>query len=204
MNLKKLSELEEKIGYVFENKELLQTAIVHKSYANDEKIESNERLEFLGDAILEFVMTKYLYLKLPKEQEGKLTKIRSYVVCEDGLFEVADKLNFEKYIHLGKSQSVPAKPLLADMVESIIAAIYLDGGIEKAEEFALENLKERINHATKAKYLEDFKTILQEKVQAQGIKDIKYETIKEIGPDHEKEFHVSLLVNRKSSRNWSR
>ncbi|MBB1522967.1 MAG: ribonuclease III [Clostridiales bacterium] len=193
--LNNLKELEQKIGYTFKDKNLINTATIHKSYANDMMVESNERLEFLGDSILEFVMTNHLYKILPHRNEGELTKIRSFIVCEDGLFGVADKLDFKKFLKLGKSQNKAAKPLLADMVEAMIAAIFLDGGMEEASKFALSNLKERIEFASKAKYLEDYKTILQEMIQADGTNEINYETVKEIGPDHDKEFFIEVSVN---------
>lgn len=189
--------IEKNLGYVFKNKELLFKTFRHKSYAHENKLESNEILEFLGDSILEFIMTEHLYKLLPDSQEGKLTKIRAFIVCEDSLFEVAQKLEFDKFILLGKSQLKAggvAKPLLADMVEAVIAAIYLDSDISVTRKIVLEMLEEKIHEALNLEHLKDYKTILQETIQENQKERLIYEIIGEKGPDHEKEFTVQLII----------
>lgn len=197
---KGLENLENAIGYTFNNKNLLLEALNHRSYANETNKKSNERLEFLGDSILEFVMTENLYKILPNTKEGEMTKIRAYIVCEESLYDVAKKLKFENYIRLGKSQlksGGKSKPILADMVEAIIAAIYLDSNMENSKKFILNNLKDRVNRAIFSDHLKDYKTILQETIQEKGTKKIEYTIIDESGPDHEKIFTVKLEIGSK-------
>lgn len=199
-NYNELRGLEKNISYTFKNKKLLEIATHHRSYSNEFDVENNERLEFLGDSILEFVMTDHLYKKLGSAKEGDMTKMRSYIVCEDSLFDVAEKLKFAKYIKLGKSQLKSggvSKPILADMVEAVIAAIYLDSNIEVVSKFILHNLKDNIYYATHSQYLQDYKTLYQEKVQAEGVREITYELISESGPDHDKVFEIELLADGK-------
>ena len=161
----KLQELEEKLGYVFKNKKLLETATFHKSYAYQIDRESNERLEFLGDSILEYVMTEHLYNLLPNENEGNLTKIRSYIVCEESLYTVASNLEFKKYMNISKAQensSGKSKAIIADMVEAVIAAISLDSDIFTAKQFIISNFKKIIEYAINTDNLKDYKTTFQE------------------------------------------
>ena len=189
MNLQKL---EENIDYTFENKELLKNALTHTSYAYEKHVESNEKLEFLGDSILEFISSKYLYNNFPKLSEGEMTKVRATIVCEDSLYKIAKKHNFSDFLFLGKSElashSEVRKAIMADSVEALIAAIYFDAGLEEAERFIVENLKEEALIASKNVGQKDYKTVLQEKLQARGEVCIKYEIIKEEGPDHDKKF----------------
>ena len=196
-----LEELEKNIGYVFKNKELLKQALRHTSYANERKLESNEKLEFLGDSILEFISSKYIYKSYPNLKEGEMTKVRATVVCEKSLYKVAKLHNFSDFLYLGKSEQKtegskrPA--ILADSVEAVIAAIYIDGGLEEAEKFIVENLKDAILDATKHVGDKDYKTVLQEKLQEHGEVKIEYKTIGESGPDHNKMFVVDVEVNGK-------
>jgi len=196
-----VKELEESIGYTFQHKNLLKQALTHTSYAHENKLESNEKLEFLGDSILEFISSKYLYQNYPKLKEGEMTKVRATVVCEKSLHKIAQMHNFSNFLYLGKSerktggQNRPA--ILADSVEAVIAAIYLDGGIEKTEHFILENLKDEIEIATKHVGDRDYKTVLQEKLQEHGEVKIEYEIIKEEGPDHNKRFEAQVRLNGK-------
>ena len=143
MNLEKL---EKSIGYTFKDKKLLRQALTHTSYAYENKIESNEKLEFLGDSILEFISSKYIYNNYKKLKEGEMTKVRAEVVCEDSLYKVAKKHNFSDFILIGKSEYGTGgnfKPaILADSIEATIAAIYFDGGLTEAERFIVDNLKE--------------------------------------------------------------
>ena len=196
-----MQTIEEKIGYTFQNKELLKKALTHTSYAYENNIESNEKLEFLGDSILEFVSSKYLYENYPKLKEGEMTKVRATVVCEKSLYKVAKMHDFSDFLYLGRSerkmggQERPA--ILADSVEAMIAAIYLDGGIEQAEKFIIQSLKEDIEIATKHVGDKDYKTVLQEKLQEHGDVKIEYEIIKEEGPDHNKSFEVQVSCDGK-------
>ena len=196
-----IDKLENEIGYKFNNKALLQTALTHTSYAYENKKVSNEKLEYLGDAILEFVISKYLYLNYKNLSEGEMTKVRAAVVCEESLSELAKKHNFSDFLYVGKSETIsngnkrPA--ILADAVEAVIAAIFLDLGLESAEQFIINNLKETIEIASKNVGMKDYKTILQEKLQENGDVHIQYITIDEKGPDHSKIFVVELRCNNK-------
>ena len=197
---KNLEKFEENIGYSFKNKELLKTALVHTSYAYERKIKSNERLEYLGDSILEFVSSEYLFKNYNNLSEGEMTKVRAYSVCENSLYEVASKLNFSDFLYLGKSEKsekIPKKAILADSVEAVIAAIYLDSNIEEARKFILNNLKDTIEFASKNVGLKDYKTVLQEKLQEHGDIKITYKIINETGPDHQKTFTAEVICENR-------
>ena len=161
-----LSKLEQNIGYNFKDKTLLKTALTHTSYANEKKVQSNEKLEYLGDAILEFITSEFLYENYKKLKEGEMTKVRATVVCEESLHKVAIKHNFSDFLIVGKSEKAckgNLKPaILADSVEALIAAMYLDSGIDSAKRFIIENLKEAIEIASKNVGKKDYKTVLQE------------------------------------------
>ena len=194
-----IEELEKEINYTFKNKEIVKTAFTHTSYANEKNVESNEKLEFLGDSILEFISSKYLYLHYKNLHEGEMTKVRATVVCEKSLYKVAKKHDFGEFLLLGKSEIInmgknrPA--ILADSVEALIAGMYLDGGLEVAEKFIIENLKDEIEFATKHVGTKDYKTVLQEKLQQEGEVKIEYTIINETGPDHNKSFEAQVAVN---------
>ena len=194
-----LEELEENIGYVFKDKELLKRALTHTSYAFEKNIESNEKLEFLGDSILEFISSKYLYHVYPKLKEGEMTKVRATIVCEDSLYEIAKLHNFSDFLFLGKSETSCHKEvrpaIMADSVEAVIAAIYFDGGLEEAEKFIITNLKEPAEIASKNVGKKDYKTVLQEELQKHGTVHIEYNIIKEEGPDHNKVFTAEVKCN---------
>ena len=194
-------KLEEDIGYKFNDVLLLNKAFTHRSYAYENKVESNEKLEFLGDAILEVTISKYLYKNYQKLKEGEMTKVRATVVCEQSLYEVAKKHNFSDFLNLGKSELAnngkERIAILADSVEAVIAAIYLDSNMENAEKFILTNLTDAVEIASKHVGMKDYKTVLQEKLQAKGSVHIEYLTIDEKGPDHAKIFTVELKVNGK-------
>ena len=196
--MSKIDELEKSIGYEFKNKKYLKTALTHTSYAYENRVTSNERLEYLGDSILEFISSKYLFENFHELSEGEMTKVRAYAVCEDSLYKIATKHNFSDFLYLGKSEKMShsiKKALIADSVEAVIAAIYLDGGIEPAEKFILENIKEQIEFASKNVGMKDYKTVLQEELQKNGEVLIKYNLIKEEGPDHAKIFTVNVECN---------
>lgn len=194
-------ELEKSIGYVFKDKSLLKNALTHTSYAYENKVNSNEKLEFLGDSILEFLSSKYIYNNYRKLKEGEMTKVRADVVCEKSLYKVACKHNFSDFLYLGKSQKLNEKEvrpaILADSVEAVIAAIYFDSGLEAAERFIIENLKDEIEIASSNVGMKDYKTVLQEKLQIHGTVTIKYNIIKEFGPDHDKNFVAQVSCNGK-------
>ncbi len=193
--------LETRIGYNFKNKELINTAMTHTSYANEHlKMKSNERLEFLGDAILDTIASDYIYKSYPQMPEGEMTKTRAYAVCEDSLAIVANKYGFSDFLQVGKCESkVNGKyrnSILADSVEATIGAIYLDSDIENARSFILPNIIPQIEE-----YIlsggKDYKTRLQEKLQADGDVKIVYQLVAERGPDHMKIFDVEVSCNGK-------
>ena len=190
-----IEELEKNIGYTFKNKKLLKMALTHTSYAYENKVESNERVEYLGDSILEFVSSKYLFENFKNLSEGEMTKVRAYSVCEESLYKIAEKHNFSDFLYLGRSEKMSnsiKKALIADSVEAVIAAIYLDGGLGSAEKFILDNIQEQIAFASQNVGLKDYKTVLQEELQKNGEVHIKYNLLKEEGPDHAKIFTVEV------------
>ena len=192
---------EKNIKYIFKNKELLKKALTHTSYAYENKVESYERLEYLGDSILEFISSKYLFENFKNLSEGEMTKVRAYAVCEDSLYKIAIKHNFSDFLYLGKSEKAThtnKKAILADSVEAVIAAMYLDSGdINIVQEFILENIKEQVEFASKNVGLKDYKTVLQEMLQIHGEVQIKYNIINEIGPDHDKTFTAEVECDGK-------
>lgn len=193
--------LEKSIGYTFKDKKLLEQALTHTSYANIRNIQSNEKLEFFGDSILEYISSEYIYNNYIKLKEGEMTKVRATVVCEDSLYEVALRHNFSDFLLLGKSEQhnekIKLKAILADSVEAVIAAMCIDGGIETSKKFIIENLKDAIEQATQHVGIKDYKTVLQEKLQVNGNVKIIYEIIKESGPDHDKKFKAQVSCNGK-------
>ena len=197
----KLVKLENNIGYKFKDKNLLINALTHTSYAFERHIESNEKLEFLGDSILEFISSKYIYNKYPNLKEGEMTKVRATVVCEDSLYKIAKKHNFSDFLYLGKSEKANNKEvrpaIMADSVEAVIAALYFDAGLEEAERFIVENLKDEIEVASKHVGEKYYKTVLQEILQQHGEVKIEYDIIKEEGPDHDKTFTAQIKYNDK-------
>ena len=196
-----LEKLESNIGYTFKDKKLLIKALTHRSYAFEKKVESNEKLEFLGDSILEFLSSKYLYLNDPTLSEGEMTKVRATIVCEDSLYKIAKKHNFSDFLYLGKSEYAnheEVRPaIMADSVEAVIAAMYFDSNLEQVEKFIIDNLKEEAEIATKHIGEKDHKTILQEILQENGEVKIEYNIIEETGPDHDKTFTAEVKCDGK-------
>lgn len=196
-----IAEFEKNIGYSFNNKDLLKTALTHTSYAYERKVQSNEKLEFLGDSILEFVSSNFLYQNYKDLNEGEMTKVRASVVCEKSLYKIATKHNFGDFLYLGKSElsnnGNKNEAILADSVEAVIAAIFLDGGLEPAKNFIINNLKEDIKIATQNVGQKDYKTVLQEKLQHRGTVKIEYNIINESGPDHNKKFEAEVKCDGK-------
>ena len=196
-----LQELEERLGYMFHNIELLRGALYHSSYANEHRsmgISSNERLEFLGDAVLGFVSAEFLYRKHPDLPEGELTRIRAALVCEESLHEVAQSLGLGSYLRLGKGEEMTGgrtRPsIIADAFEALIAAIYLDSGIESARSFVLPFVIEMLEHEDQLSF-KDYKTILQEIIQQNPEERLVYKLVGEHGPDHDKRFVVDVMLN---------
>ena len=197
MSLQK--EFETRIGYEFSNPRLLQQALTHSSYANEHhmgKQADNERLEFLGDAVLEIVSSEFLFHKYPKYPEGELTRLRASMVCEPTLAFCTRDLELGKYLLLGKGEDLTGgrerKSILSDALEAVIGAIYLDGGFASAKEFVLRFILTDIEHK---QLFYDSKTILQEIVQASHKEELGYRLIKEEGPDHNKHFTVEVHLN---------
>ena len=192
-------KIEENIGYIFKNKNLLKTALTHTSYANSHGIESNEKLEYLGDSILEFITSKYLFNK--NLTEGEMTKVRATVVCEQSLYNVAMRLGFSDFLITGGGEKVDGKvknkAILADSIEAVIAAIYLDSNLENAEKFIITNLKDAMLADSKHADEKDHKTALQERLQEHGNVKIEYRIIEEKGPDHDKYFVTEVLCDEK-------
>ena len=197
-----MQELERKIGYRFRDRRLLETALTHSSYANerrDEGCESYERLEFLGDSILGHVTADFLYRQEPTIPEGRMTRLRAELVCEASLHRIAQRLDLGRYMRLGKGEERTRgreRPsILADMVESLIAAMYLDSGsLEQPRRFILEELLQQADLGEQHQS-EDYKTMLQELVQRRPNQKIGYELLSESGPDHDKTFCFSVTIN---------
>ena len=195
--------LEKKLTVYFNNKNLLITAITHSSYANQYKnIRFNERLEFLGDSVLQLTITEYLFNKFTDKSEGELTKLRSLIVCESSLYEIAKVLNLGLFIRMSKGEEITGGrervSLLADCMEAIIAAIYLDKGINEAKEFILRFFTDIINKAINNEIVLDYKTKLQETLQKKGDINIKYNLIKYEGPPHRRKFYTTVLIENKT------
>lgn len=197
----KKAELEERIGYTFKDKKLLQQALTHSSYANEQKINKTgdyERLEFLGDAVLELVSSEFIYQENPEMPEGKMTKKRSSMVCEPSLAFCARDLSLEKYILLGRGEEATGgrkrDSIISDVMEAVIGAIYLDSGIEQAKAFIRRFI---LTDLENKQLFYDAKTILQEVVQQENKGTLHYELIREEGPEHDKTFVVEAMVGDK-------
>lgn len=199
----RLKELEQKIGYTFRDFSLLEQAMMHSSYTNEKhlpKNRCNERLEFLGDAVLELVSSEFLFKGSPKMPEGELTKTRASMVCEPSLALCARDIGLGGYLLLGKGEEATGGRLrdsvTSDAMEALIGAVYLDGGFTSAKEFihkfVLTDLEDK-------KLFYDSKTILQEMVQAKKAGIITYRLVKEEGPDHNKSFYVEVLIGDRVS-----
>lgn len=191
---------DDKIKTYFKDEKTLEMALTHKSWVNEHKggTRSNERLEFLGDAILEFVVSDHIYNKFPDKEEGFLTALRANLVNTQNLSQIAKKLNLGKILYLSKGEEDTGgrtnNSILADLVEAIIGGIFVDNGFEKAKEFISTYLISDIDKVL-AEPLKDSKSLLQEKVQAKGYPAPKYEVVKEEGPDHDKKFTIQVLVD---------
>lgn len=193
-----METIEKAIGYQFKNKALLERALTHSSYANEKHNDDkdNERLEFLGDSVLGFVTAEYLFTQHENFHEGELSRVRSYAVCEKSLFKFAKEINLGKYIKLSHGEDITGgrnRPsVLSDAFEAVIAAIYLDGGMEPAKKFVLRFVTPYVEAKPSFK---DYKTVLQELVQRNHGEELKYVLVSESGPDHDKTFEVEVHLN---------
>ncbi|MFG6368712.1 MAG: ribonuclease III [Lachnospiraceae bacterium] len=196
-----LQELQQKIGYQFHEEALLKQALTHSSFANEQKINklSNyERLEFLGDAVLELISSEFLYKENVDMPEGQLTRLRASMVCEPALAYCAKDISLNSYILLGKGEEATGgrkrDSIISDVMEAVIGAIFLDGGIESAKKFIyrfiLSDLEDKILFL-------DSKTLLQEEIQKKNTAQLWYELVGETGPDHDKQFHVEAYLDNK-------
>ena len=194
-----ITELEDRIGYHFKDRALIRMALTHSSFANEQKINKQpdyERLEFLGDSVLEMVSSTYLYNNYPDKKEGQMTKMRASMVCEQALAFCARDFELEKYILLGKGEESTGgrhrDSIISDVMEAVIGAIYIDGGIEAAkkhiDKFILNDLENK-------QIFIDAKSVLQELVQKDSYKTLSYELCGESGPEHDKRFKSRVLVN---------
>lgn len=196
-----MEKLEKKLGYTFKNKNLLLTALTHSSYANERHesgCQSYERLEFLGDSILGCITAEFLYSHQPMLPEGRMTKLRAELVCEASLHKIAQEMDFGSYMRLGRGEERTGGrkrvSILADMVEAVIAAMYLDAGIDEARRFIMENILHDIE-IRESHRSADYKTELQELIQRKPEQHISYEMTDQSGPDHCKLFTFRVVVN---------
>lgn len=201
-----LVQLQNSIGYYFNDIELLETALTHSSYANENKLhisKCNERLEFLGDTVINLVVSEYLYNKYPFYPEGELTKIRAKVVCEPSLAFIARNLQLGNYLFLGKGEESTGgrnrESILADASEALTGAIFLDSSYEVVKNYLLESFEAEIVHSVaKGDLFVDYKTELQERLQKVARAKVEYTVVKEEGPDHNKLFYMDVMVNKET------
>ena len=193
-----MQEIEEKLGYKFRDARYVRTALTHSSYANEHRCQSNERLEFLGDSVLGMVVASHLYRLFPDMPEGKMTRLRAELVCEQSLWNVASRLGFGEKLRLGKGEELSGgrerHSILADCVEALIAAMYLDGGFEVAESFIEKHILCTLDEISRSSG-SDYKTELQELVQQKPNQLLSYEMTGQSGPDHMKSFSFEVRLN---------
>ncbi|TCS89627.1 RNAse III [Keratinibaculum paraultunense] len=200
-----LDKLQKRINYYFKDLGLLNIALTHSSYSNEKNIKNNvnnERLEFLGDAVIGLVVSEYLYDRFKELPEGEMTKKRASIVCESSLAFAARKINLGKYILLGKGEEATGgrnrDSILADTFEALAGAIFLDGGLECVCRYLIDMFEEEVIYAiSKGNLFIDYKTELQEVLQRKGKSKIEYVVDKEVGPDHKKKFYMNVIVENK-------
>lgn len=195
------SNLESNIGYVFKNKDLLLNALTHTSFANEhrnKKMKDNERLEFLGDAVLEMVSSEFLFLNMNEMPEGDMTKLRASLVCEPTLAIDARDIELDEFIYLGKGEEATGgrkrDSIVSDAFEALIGAIFLDGGIDVAKDFII---RFALNDIENKRLFHDCKTVLQERINSVKIGTLSYEIINESGPDHNKSYEAVAKIDDK-------
>lgn len=198
------AQLQERIGVRFHDESVLRQAFTHSSYVNEQRgkrIQDNERLEFLGDAVLELTVSQFLYKTFPKMSEGEMTKLRAAIVCEPSLVKFAELLNFGDLVLLGKGEELTGgrqRPaLLADVFEAFVGALYLDQGVDAVFSFMEKYVYPRVDKGEFAQ-VTDFKSQLQEFVQQDNLGDIQYRIVEEKGPAHNREFVSEVLLNNRS------
>jgi len=197
--MEKLQEFEKRLGYTFNNKELLKEALTHKSYKSPV---NNERLEFLGDAVLDLIVGEYLFKKFPKANEGELSKLRASLVNEEGFAKLAQKIGIGEYIFISQAEENNrgrTKPsLLSNAFEAVMGAIYLEDGLERVRELVLKLLEETYPKIDLGSLFKDYKTTLQELTQARHGVTPEYKLLGSSGPDHQKEFEVAVTLHGKT------
>ena len=196
-----ISRFEQMIGYTFRDKQLLIQAFTHSSFVNEQKINKHpdyERLEFLGDAVLEMISSAYLFRKFPDKKEGQMSKMRASLVCEGALAYDAEQLSLKDYIQLGKGEEATGgrnkESIIADVMEAVIGALFLDGGIEESKRFIDSYV---LTNIEAVQIFVDSKSVLQEMAQGENLGDIRYEICGESGPEHDKIFEVRVYVGDK-------
>ncbi len=200
MSIRDIRELESKLGYNFKNIKYLETGLTHSSFSNETKehVPYNERQEFLGDAVLSIIVSDYIFEHYTKLPEGELTKLRASLVCEKSLFGFANELELGSFLRLGHGEELMGgreRPsILADAFEAMLAAVYLDGGIEPATELVLRFVKPALSHLENSAF-HDYKTLLQEIIQRNPEERLTYILVAESGPDHDKRFEVNVMLN---------
>ena len=202
MNRSSEAELEVILGHRFADLSLLTTALTHSSYANDlraKELACNERLEFLGDSVLNLITAQYLFTKFSHRAEGELTKARASIICEGSCYEMASELGLGRFLYLGKGEEQSGGrqrvSTLADALEAVVAALYLDGGLEEARRFLTPFIEKRVSEVMQELFFKDYKTALQEIVQKNKQETLKYVLTGETGPAHAKHFTVTLYLN---------
>ena len=200
MSSRELSLLEERLGYKFKNIKFLETGVTHSSFSNETKehVPYNERQEFLGDAVLSIIVSDYIFENYTKLPEGELTKLRASLVCEKSLCGFSNELELGSFLRLGHGEELMGgreRPsILADAFEAVLAAVYLDGGIEPATKIVLRFIKKALEHVENAAF-KDYKTLLQEFIQKNPEERLTYVLVGESGPDHDKRFEIDVMLN---------
>lgn len=198
-NSEDFEELERAIGYTFKTRMYLKRALTHSSYSGGKNNGSNERLEFLGDAVLQLTVSRYLFTNMTTVPEGGLTKLRASIVCENSLYNFAKKIDLGKYIYLGKGEEMTGgrdrRSILADAFEAVIAAVYLDGGFDEAQAMIMRFVPDIEDIKSGKVRLGDYKTILQEIIQQNPEEKISYEVTENEDDHHHKEFSANVLLN---------
>lgn len=193
MDIEIVKEIEQKLNYVFRDKKLLEQAFTHSSFANAENAADNERMEFLGDAVLEYLASKYLYAHHARCNEGELSAMRAKLVSSDGLYPVVDKLGLLKYLRILSGEL--SHKTEANLYEAVLCAIYLDGGMDRAEKFFLQSMNEELANISDS-FKKDAKTLLQEYCQKNKL-SLNYKLVSRDGPDNKPHFRYELYVNER-------
>ncbi len=194
-----MTDAEKKIGYKFKDISLLNTALTHSSYANENHTRNNERLEFLGDSVLSIIISEFIYKRMENVNEGDLSKFRATLVCERSLAEVAQKISLNELVFLGRGEDRTGgrkRPsVISDAFEAVLGSIYLDAGFDAARDWLLPLMADKIEDVLAGKLYRDYKTTLQEIVQKDGKGSVKYRTVSEEGREHERRFTVQVVIN---------